>query len=180
MDCEIRANPRIYKIEWIHNVSCIYFFILKYRCLPSKQMANVGIFPCTLIFVIQINVLLVDYLIWTYSTSFEVQNITLVKCKIKVRVWQYHDKLALLGFFVAGTTYYEIIRKTSNRRYHNKRNTRIIFLCRKSFITIFFDWIFRPFDFGLFPSLVIQFCIFLACICYYKYLIIFQLFQEVF
>ena len=23
MDCEIRANPRIYKVEWIHNVSCI-------------------------------------------------------------------------------------------------------------------------------------------------------------
>ena len=21
MDCEIRANPRIYKVEWIHNVS---------------------------------------------------------------------------------------------------------------------------------------------------------------
>ena len=23
MDCEIRANPRFYKVEWIHNVSCI-------------------------------------------------------------------------------------------------------------------------------------------------------------
>ena len=22
MDCDIRANPRIYKVEWIHNVSC--------------------------------------------------------------------------------------------------------------------------------------------------------------
>ena len=21
MDCEVRANPRIYKVEWIHNVS---------------------------------------------------------------------------------------------------------------------------------------------------------------
>ena len=23
MDCEIRANPRFYKVEWIHNVSSI-------------------------------------------------------------------------------------------------------------------------------------------------------------
>ena len=23
MDCEVRANPRIYKVEWIHNVSYI-------------------------------------------------------------------------------------------------------------------------------------------------------------
>ena len=74
MDCEIRANPRIYKVEWIHNVSCIFSSNLKYWWLFRTILKSYYIVEQQhLLF--RWKSFLVDYLIWTYSTSLE-------KCKI--------------------------------------------------------------------------------------------------
>ena len=78
MDCEIRANPRFYKVEWIHNVSSIS---------NIHEIENMSIL---------IGGLLPLYFSTINYTFQEVQNIVFYGCKIYLRVLQYHETTALL------------------------------------------------------------------------------------
>ena len=48
MDCEIRANPRVYKVEWYHNVSYYSMKRNQFLQMGSTLFANTSVPHCSL------------------------------------------------------------------------------------------------------------------------------------